>query len=225
VPARSLTLLRAALFAAIPLVGVPVFLLSRRNAAGANDGAGELPRYGSVPAFSLPAASGAPLDVESLRGSVWVADFIFTRCLEVCPLMTTRMKALERDLRGLPGGDAVRLVSFSVDPEHDTPEVLAEYAAKWQASPPHWTFVSGSSKEVERIVVTGFKLAVQKKPVAGATTAKGTSAGGEGSVPVDIVHANRFVLVDRTLTIRGYYDSEALPDMQALARDAARLAR
>ena len=201
---KHLRTLRIWLFVAAVVVAVPALLLARRGATGS-----ELPRYGAVPDAALPAHDGTTLDLASLRGSVWIADFIFTRCLEVCPLMTTRMKALARDLDASAAGRQVRLVSFSVDPEHDTPAVLSDYAAKWNAAAPRWVFLSGSPAEVERVVTAGFKLAIQRKP--------------QDKGVIDIVHANRFVLVDKGGEIRGYYDSEDAEAMAQLGRDAVRL--
>ena len=101
-----------------------------------------LPQYTQVPEFTLTECSGKKISLADLRGQVWVADFIFTRCAGPCPLITGRMKQIQAQVSS---ADDVTLVSFSVDPEHDTPQVLSEYAVSVIA--------------VEDMPVTTFELA------------------------------------------------------------------
>ena len=89
---------------------------------------GPLPDLGTVPGFSLVTGSGATLGAEDLAGSPWVANFIFTTCAGVCPIMSSEMAKLQREL---PEDSPLRLISISVDPGHDTPEVLQEYAVRY----------------------------------------------------------------------------------------------
>jgi protein SCO1 len=86
-----------------------------------------LPVLGEIPPFSLTERSGAAVTARQLAGHVWVADFVFTRCPDICPALSTRMSALQEPLAG--GDDPVRLVSLSVDPTHDDPAVLSTYAS------------------------------------------------------------------------------------------------
>jgi protein SCO1/2 len=163
-----------------------------------------LPVLGTVPPFTLTESAGTPLSAADLAGRVWVAGFIFTRCPDVCPALTARMARLQERLGA--GDDAVRLVSFSVDPEHDTPAVLRAYAERSGARP-GWLFVTGPRDRVAALLRQGFKVAW----------------ADDGPATAPITHSDRFVLVDRTLGIRGYYHGDDADDLERLARDAAAL--
>src|SRR5689334_16521384 len=113
------------------------------------------PEYGQVPAFNLTESSGRTVGQQELSGKVWVADFIFTSCAGSCPVMTAQMRKLQ-DL--LPHD--IGLVSFSVDPKRDTPEVLARYAQQFHADPQRWLFLTGDRQTLYNITVNGFKLAL-----------------------------------------------------------------
>ncbi|MBI3450018.1 MAG: SCO family protein [Acidobacteria bacterium] len=149
-----------------------------------------LPLFDPVPSFALTASDRAPVTNATLAGRIWVADFVFTRCTGVCPLLSGRMLALQKALRGR---DDVRLVSFSVDPDYDTPEVLAAYAKDHGADSSRWIFLTGPRPELHDLIGRGFHLAVAKAP-------EGTAAPGEL-----ITHSDRLVLVDGKGRIRGYY--------------------
>lgn len=165
-----------------------------------------LPELGALPAFDLIDQHGRSLTREELASGPFVADFIFTRCAGVCPGMTARMGQLDR---ALPA--AIGLVSFTVDPEHDTPDVLARYARDFGASP-RWRFASGSRAALHRLATEGFRLAAMEVP-------EGQRHGGDGP----FLHSAKFVLVDAASRIRGYYDSEDRDDLERLAADARRL--
>ena len=166
--------------------------------------AAALPVLGAVPHFTLVERSGQPFTTESLGGHVWIADFVFTRCPDFCPALTTRMAGLQKRLAH--GDDPIRLVSFSVDPAHDTPEVLAEYATRAGAGD-GWLFVTGPRAPIADMLRNGFKVA--------------WADDGPPSAP--ITHSDRFVLVDRALRIRGYYHGTDADDVDRLARDAGAL--
>jgi protein SCO1 len=167
----------------------------------------EPPRLGSVPAFRLVERSGRPLSLADLRGRPWVADFIFTQCGGACPAMTARMARLRRDV-----SPDVQFVSFTVDPAHDTPEVLARYAANFRADE-GWLFVTGPAKDLYALSVAGFKLAAMEVPPGEQ------AAGGDGP----FLHSSKLVLVDGAGVIRGYYDSTDEAAMRTLATDTAAL--
>ena len=189
---------------------VPAALLLAALTAGAcgrGTPPGEPPRLFNVPDFTLVERSGRPATRAALRGQPWVADFIFTRCAGTCPAMTARMAALRARLAGTP----VRFVSFSVDPGHDTPEVLARYAAAAGAGA-DWWFVTGPMRDLHALSTEGFKLAAMEN-APGAETADGP-----------FLHSAKFVLVDGDGAIRGYYDSEDEAALRALEADARRLA-
>jgi protein SCO1/2 len=158
-----------------------------------------------VPAFTLTNRDGRTVRLRDLAGQPWIADFVFTRCPASCPLMTARMARLDRQL---PSDLGVRLVSFTVDPEHDTPAVLQRYAESYQA-PARWLFLTGGKEEVYRLSRQGFKLGIDFPPPAGA--------GGPAVEP--ILHSTRFVLVDAEGRIRGYYDGFDEDSMLKLRRD------
>jgi protein SCO1/2 len=174
-----------------------------------------LPILGQVPAFHLVNEQGAAFEPRDLSGKVWVADFVFTHCTSSCPRLTARMAELQKRLKGASqsGGRPldVKLVSFSVDPENDTPEVLRAYADKNGAERSLWSFVTGPVMDVENTVVLGFK-------VSAARVAKGAN-------DFDVVHGDWFVLVDRTGAIRGYYSTLDSADFDAMVDDMLRLER
>lgn len=161
------------------------------------------PVLGSVPAFTMTNRDGRTIRLQDLAGKPWIADFIFTRCPASCPLMTARMARLDREL---PKDLDARLVSFSVDPEHDTPPALARYAESYQA-PARWLFLTGDKAETYRLSRQGFKLGIEIPP----------SGSGPGVEP--ILHSTRFVLVDGQGRIRGYYDGFDEDSMKRLVRD------
>lgn len=167
----------------------------------------ELPLLGQVPAFSLVDSNGKPLSQAQLAGQVWVADFIFTHCPGVCPVLSAQMAKLQRALAG-PGADPVRLVSFSVDPANDTPEVLRAYGERFGAQPGRWLFVTGQREALYTLIGQGFHLAVAERPPS-------ENSDGEGL----ITHSDRFVLVDRNLQIRGYYHGTDPESVQKLLQD------
>lgn len=179
-------------------------------------GSRELPVLGQLPAFQLSNERGGTTASSSLQGKVWVANFVFTSCGHTCPMLTRRMKEFQNRLLALrvkqPDLPA-RIVSFSVDPERDTPEVLAEYAKRFGADPSIWEFLTGPAEQVQFTVVQGFKIAMGKVPMEGAIAAPN---GGE---IFDVLHGEKFVLVDQKGRIRGYYASESGQEMRRLLND------
>lgn len=167
-----------------------------------------LPIFGTLPAFSLINRDGRTVQLADLAGSPWVADFVFTRCPASCPMMSARLARLERSL---PRGLHLRLVSISVDPEHDTPAVLERYAATFQAAD-RWLFLTGGREEVRRLSIEGFKLGLDMEP----------PPGSDGPEP--ILHSTRFALVDGEGRIRGYYEAFDEGAMKQLRADLLRLA-
>ena len=154
-----------------------------------------LPEIAEVPPFELISQDGLPFGTAQLQGRVWVANFVFTTCPSVCPMLTTQMGNLQRRV-----DDEVLLVSFSVDPERDTPEVLRRYREAHDAD---WTFLTGRPDEVRRVITEGLKMGM-----------------GERDADGDITHAMHFVLVDREGKIRGFYRTDA--DSQQALEQAIR---
>lgn len=185
-------------------LGAWSFLFDRRTEQA--DGPEELPVLGLVPDFRLTERSGSAVSRSDLGGSPWVADFIFTRCGSLCPLLTSRMARLQTALGAAV--EEVRLVSFSVDPGHDTPEVLRVYAERFHAHPTSWLFLTGERDALYSLIGSGFHLAVQERP-----------ADSSDDVADLIAHSDRFVLVDARFRIRGYYAATEEEGFSALLRD------
>ncbi len=163
----------------------------------------ELPVMNNVPEFTFIERSSREVKSQELAGKVWIADFVFTSCGGFCPLMTEKMRKLQ-DM--LP--TQIHLVSFSVDPQRDTPDVLAAYAKKYGADPNRWWFLTGNKEALYRLSKDGFKLAIDD------------TAGTEVE---PITHSVRFALVDQQGRIRGYYSMDEEPELDRLVRDAKSL--
>jgi len=152
-----------------------------------------------TPDFSLQNCSGENLSRNDLLDHIWVVDFIFTRCGGPCPLMTQRMRSLQSSLmeEGLVDPPfSVRLVSISVDPAYDTPEVLREYALNWGADLESWYFLTGPSENTLRLIREGFKIAADREG----------SGIEHGSMDMpDIIHSTNFLLVDQRGWVRKIY--------------------
>ena len=166
-----------------------------------------LNRYGSVPEFSLVERTGKTTTLADLRGKIWVADFIYTTCQDTCPLQSAEMTKLQEQWKDQTG---LKLVSFSVDPEKDTTEVLSRYAERYQADASRWLFLTGNKERITRLVQEGFKLSA-------------ASLSTEGNADGVILHSPRFVLIDKQGQIRGYYDSRDTEALQRLKKDVAAL--
>jgi protein SCO1/2 len=157
-----------------------------------------------APAFAYADTHGTTVTTQSLAGQVWVANFIFTTCRTICPLLTARMVQLQR---ALPGVD-VRFVSFSVDPANDTPAVLAAYAKKLAPDEPRWALLATDEKTLP-MTAAGFHVTAEKnKP-------------GELD---PIIHSSVFVLVDKGGMVRGVFDSEQRADLKELEAAVRRFA-
>lgn len=156
-----------------------------------------LPILGQVPPFQLTAQTGQPFDSQALDGHIWVADFIYTTCNGPCPMMSSRMRRVQISTAKTPD---VTLVSFTVDPEHDTAPVLAQYAKHFTADPARWHFLTGEPRRLNDLGLNTFKL---------------------NSVDGSLIHSTRFVLVDGARRIRGYYTDtpELLHDIRQLERE------
>jgi protein SCO1/2 len=159
--------------------------------------ADELPNFGVVPEFQLTSHTGRAFNSMELRGKVWVADFIFTNCPGPCPRMTGQMRSVQDAL------SEVRLVSFTIDPNRDTPEVLTAYAGRHHADLSRWYFLTGPVEKLHHLKRDVFLL---------------------GNVDgVTFEHSTRFVLVDGQSRIRGFYTTAEPDEVKKLIADTRRL--
>jgi protein SCO1/2 len=166
------------------------------------EGRAEPQRLWKVPAFHGLTQEGRAIDAAVLEGSVWVADFIYTRCTSACPMLTARMVVLARKL-----SPSVRLLSFSIDPTYDTPAVLSAYARRWPETVLPWTLVAIDGSTLDQLQ-NGMRIVVDRNP----------------DDPTDITHSNQIFLIDRDGWVRGVYDSQSDGELSELVADAAAIA-
>jgi protein SCO1/2 len=154
------------------------------------------PVTGQVPEFSLVDSDGKAFGSAELKGQVYIASFFFTSCRSICPVIMHGMAKLQAgfDERGIKG---IRLVSISVDPEHDTPEVLRAYGKDLGVKPERWTLLTGDPEKIRAVVVDGFKTPLEAAPQTPAS-------------PIEIAHTGKVVLVDGSGGIRGYYATDEM---------------
>ena len=154
-----------------------------------------LPVIGGIPDFEFIDSEGRDVGLSTLKGKVWVADFIFTTCTMACPIMTGNMNIIHKKYKK---NDDIRLVSISVYPEYDTPEVLKKYASQYEANTDTWHFLTGNENTVKEVIKDGFKI---------------------GDYEDIIFHSEKFALVDRNGMIRAYYNGMKSEDMKKLKKD------
>lgn len=144
-----------------------------------------------LPEFSFTNQDGEPVSKDSLKGKVWLANFVFSTCPGQCILLTNQFKDFQAQIKAMPD---VELLSFSVDPEVDTPEVLKAFGEQYQAGP-QWSFLTGPKDDIYRVLQKGFLLDAAPNPDPEQV------ATGE-----KILHTTKVVLVDSQGQIRNYYD-------------------
>jgi protein SCO1/2 len=169
-----------------------------------------LPYYNELGNFVLENQNAEKVDHASLEGRVWIADFIFTRCGGPCPDMAIQMKKLHAKL----SKEGVGFLSFSVDPQYDTPEILKRYIKKLEIDDTHWFFLTGDQEKIHELSIQHFLLGVTEIPEEQRVT-----------IEQGFNHSTKFALVDKEGFLRGYYDSLDSNSMRQLARDAKALAK
>ncbi len=158
-----------------------------------------LPVLYDAPKFNLTNEFGKPFGSADLAGKPYIANFMFSSCPTTCPALMEKMQLIQKRVRGL--GTNFGIVSFTVDPENDTPKVLHRYARALQANPHVWSFLTGEKQELKEILIDGFKV-----PMGEFEQIEGVVDGATVSL-FDIAHTNKVVLVDREGQIRGYYST------------------
>ena len=161
----------------------------------------KLPIIAQIPAFDLIDQDGKQFTLNNLKGNVWLADFIFTTCAGPCPIMTERMSTVQYDLLDI---NKLKFVSFTVNPDYDTPDVLKKYAKRYNADISTWSFVTGKYEKIQELIANGFKM------------------GDEEEI---VFHSTRFALVDHKGNLRGYYSGTEPKDHEVLTRDIHSLIR
>lgn len=161
----------------------------------------------ALPDFSLTAVTvdgTSPFDLGAMRGRAHVANFVYTRCTGPCPMMSANMAGLQKRLPA-----SVGLLSFTVDPDHDSPEALTVYARRFGADPRRWFFLTGEKAELIRLARDGFLLPIVEDAAA---------LPGER-----FAHSTKFVLIDAQARVRGWYDGDDQAALDKLVADAKRL--
>jgi len=156
-----------------------------------------------IPPFTLVSHNGDTFRSDILRGRIVVADFFFTRCPSICPVLTSNMKKIAQMLATK---DDVIFLSFTVDPVHDSPEKLMNYRDKYGINDVRWFFLTGEKDSIYNLAVKYFMVAVK-----------------EGESPPDFIHTDKFVLLDRMQRIRGYYSGTDTTELFKLYRDILKL--
>lgn len=171
---------------------------------------------GEVPAFELLSHREEPVTRDDLLGKVWVAEFIFTSCGGICPVMVQNLVALDEALADAAGREDLRLVSFTVDPGHDRPDALRAFAERHGAEGEHWLFLTTPEPQrderepIWRLSREGFMLGVSEAP-------------HDPVMPIS--HSGQFVLVDRDGRIRAYHSGTSAAEREQLVADVKRLLR
>lgn len=156
--------------------------------------------YHTIPPFRLINQNGDTVTEKNFEDKIYVADFFFTTCPTICPVMMTQMKRVNDAYRNR---NDFMLISHTVNPSYDSVEVLAEYAKRINADAEQWMLVTGDKEQIYNLGVDGYKLAVDEDPRA----------------PGGFLHSELFVLVDKQKRIRGYYDGTDTTDVNKLIRD------
>ncbi len=180
------------------------------------------PVLGNVGDFQLTNQDGRPVAFKDYKGSVVVANFIFTSCPDICPMLTSQMAKIQSRLMGV--GPAIRLISITVDPQTDTPSVLKEYASKYRADHKIWQFLTGPIDHISEVVIDGFKMALENPDSKSHAGHEGHQMPATSMDLMSITHGENFVIVDQLGNIRAYQQARNSNDINAIVRTVAILA-
>ena len=204
IPGRRLLVALLVIFAAavVPAVLVPTLMCRRADP--------KLDDLGAVGPFALTDERGEPFSDAALRGHATIVSFLFTRCDTICPVTTMKMERLQD--KTFDAGARIKLASFSVDPAYDSPARLTEYAQRFHADPARWRFVTGPVEDMRRLI---------EGPLMNSMASEGVTASGAPAIS----HSGYFLLIDGNGHIRGAYDSNDIPRLDEMIRDARYLTR
>ncbi len=165
--------------------------------------------YGhSIGEFSMTNQDGETVTLDEVKGKIHVAEYFFTHCGSICPIMNKQMQRVHRKFKS---NDDVKILSFTVDPQNDTVQRMKWYANKHNASGDNWHFLTGDKEDLYQLARTSY------------FTLKPAEARNLGDAGSDFIHTNNFVLVDRELRIRGYYDGTKDAEVTKMMRDMENL--
>lgn len=154
--------------------------------------------YHTITSFEFTNQENKKVSDKDVQGKIYVADFFFTRCGSICPKMTSQLTRVQEAFKDEPG---INILSFTIDPEHDSVEVLKNYATQYNATPGKWHFLTGNKHAIYHLGEKGFKIPVGEE--------------GEAVTP-DYFHSSRLMLVDKKGRIRGYYNGVSRDDVDKL---------
>ncbi len=157
-----------------------------------------------IGSFSFANQKGDTVTLDDVKDKVFVVEYFFTTCGSICPVMTAQMTRVQSKFKG---EEDLKILSFTVDPETDTVEVMRRYARKHNAIDGQWHFLTGDKDELYSLARNSFFVL---KP------AEAANLGDAGS---DFIHTNNFVLVDQQQRIRGYYDGTSITEVNQLMED------
>jgi protein SCO1/2 len=152
----------------------------------------DLAEIGDVPQFSFTNQHGETISNADYKGKVYIAEFFFTTCPSICPIMNRNMVKIQNEFYGNPN---LGIASFSIDPEFDTPEILTKYAESYEITSPNWHLLTGDKKEIYELANGGFNLYV----------------GENSEVDGGFEHSGYFALIDQEGKIRSRYDKHGNP--------------
>jgi len=178
---------------------LPVYSPAMVNAELVPEEIQHIRKYHTIADFSLTNQNGENITQEDYKGKIYIADFFFTTCPTICPIMTKNMAGLQKELKG----DDVLLLSHSVTPEIDSVAQLKKYALEKGVDDSIWNLVTGDKKQIYELARKSY-LAVK--------------TDGDGG-PFDMIHTENFILVDKEKRIRGFYDGTKKEDIEKLLED------
>ncbi len=154
----------------------------------------EIPSLWPSPHFILTSDKNTHFESNKLKGEIWIAGFVFTRCKSYCPIIVSELKKIDKQLDG-----KINIVLFSVDPEYDTPSILAKFKEDNNLKD-NWILLTGSEDNIKEVVINGFKLGI------------GTNNG-------ELFHSAKVALIDEEGIIRGFYQTTSRDEMEKLIKD------